>query len=120
MLGEASAGLSSLPLGPVCGPPAWLWQGRLPSAKEGKRSSLHLRRSRIRKGTVRCPAGVGRNGPPPPAFCALHRGGDPGPALAEPPRAHGRGPVAEGVRSPRVIANSKEGGGEELVAEGVR
>lgn len=27
---------------------------------------------------------------------------------------------AEGVRSPRVIANSKEGGREELVAEGVR
>lgn len=27
---------------------------------------MHLRRSRIRKGTVRCPVGEGRNDPPPP------------------------------------------------------
>lgn len=36
---------------------------------------MHLRRSRIRKGTVRYPVGVGRNALLPPALCALHRGG---------------------------------------------
>lgn len=35
--------------------------------------------------------------PHPLALCALHRGGGPGPALAGPPRAHGRGPVGQRV-----------------------
>lgn len=85
---------------------------------------MHLRRSRIRKGTVRCPVGVGRNDPPPPCIpstlCPAQRwrpwacSG----RTTQSPREGAGG--AEGVRSPRVIANSKEGGREELVAEGVK
>lgn len=82
---------------------------------------MHLRRSRIRKGTVRCPVGEGRNDRPPtqhsvpctevaPWACSGR--------TTQSPREEAGG--AEGVRSPRVIANSKEGGREELVAEGVR
>ena len=68
------------------------------------------------EGTVALPSGVGRKAlpSPPPASCALHRGGPPGSAHVGPHRVHGsRGASgAEGVRSPSVIANSKGGRGK--------
>lgn len=55
VLGEATAGLSSLAPRPcLLGPTAPLQQGW---AKEGKGSSLHLRHLRSRRGQWRCPAG---------------------------------------------------------------
>lgn len=80
---------------------------------------MHLRHFRIRKGTVALPSGGGEEGPSlptPSILCPAQRWTPPtpGPACARPPRAHGSGGLggAEGVRSPRVIANSKEGRGE--------
>ena len=114
VLGEATAGLSSLAPRPcLLGPTAPLRQGW---AKEGKGSSLHLRHLRSRRGTVALPSGVGRKALPSPALasCALHKGGPPGSAHVGQPRVHGsRGASgAEGVRSPSVIANSKGGRGK--------
>lgn len=77
---------------------------------------MHLRRFRIGKGTVVLPRGGWEPFPPlpAPAFCAPHRG-DWGPLglllLGHPgPMGVGvGGDRAEDVRSPCVIANSKEG-----------
>lgn len=66
VLGEATAGLSSLAPGPVCLAQRPRGAGRAALSKGGTGPSLHLRRLRSRKGTVALPTGAGRNSPPSP------------------------------------------------------
>lgn len=79
---------------------------------------MHLRRCRIRKRTVALPGGGGEERPsfptpPPPRILCPAQRWRPWACscpIAQGPREWGAD-GAEGVRSPCVIANSKEGGG---------
>ena len=57
--------------------------------------------------TEGCPEGKGS--PPSPAFCALHRGAAWTCSLLTTQAQGSGGPQDRGVRSPRVIANSRQG-----------
>lgn len=76
---------------------------------------MHLRRVRLRKGTVELPSGGGWElpSPTPSILCPAQRWRPWACSCHRQPRAYGKGAGgAEGVRSPRVIANSKRGLGK--------
>lgn len=117
VLGEATAGLSSLAPRPcLLSPTAPLRQGWAALGQGGEGVIIALETFEKQEGDSGAAQRGREEGPPlpPPASCALHRGGPPGAAHVGPPRVHGsRGAGgAEGVRSPSVIANSKGGRGD--------
>lgn len=59
----------------------------------------------------------GNSPPPPPAFCALHRGGVPGLLLPDNPEPTGGVRWGRGCEVTARDCQQQEGAGEELVAE---
>ena len=116
MLGEVTAGLSSLAPGPcLLSPEALLQQGRAALGKGGKGVIIALETFQNQEGD----SGAARQGwggtplPPRASFLCPAQRWTPWACscrTTQSPREWGA-TGAEGVRSPRVIANSKEGRG---------